>query len=475
LQELGLRAPEGFADYAARLAAGGELELPADLSASLRPYQREGIAWLLALRDSGLGGILADDMGLGKTLQTLAVLRGRCLIVVPKTVIFNWREELRKFRPGLTVGVYHGAQRELDPLANVTLTTYAIVRLDQELLEKIEWDCLVLDEAQAIKNSDSQATQSAHALRARFRLALTGTPIENRLEELWSEMQFANPGLLGNLTSFKRRFVEPVSRGDSAVADRLRNRIRPFVLRRMKTEVAKDLPPKTEDVLWVELEQPERTIYDAILGDSRRQLLSSEGQPKSVIEALEVLLRLRQVCCHSGLLPGRVETSSSKIDRLFESLDEVIAEGQKAIIFSQWTGLLDRVEPALHERGVTFVRLDGSTRDRESVVRRFQEESDCPLLLASLKAGGTGLNLTAADHVYLLDPWWNPAAEAQAADRAHRIGRDRPVFIHRLIARDTVEERVMLLQERKRALGQFVDGADPSAGISQAEIEELLK
>jgi SNF2 family DNA or RNA helicase len=238
--------------------------------------------------------------------------------------------------------------------------------------------------------------------------------------------------------------------------------------------VAKDLPPKTEDVLWVELSTEERTLYDALLGESRAQLLGNPEKPKTVFQALEILLRLRQVCCHSGLLPGRSETTSAKLERLFESLDEVLEEGQKAIVFSQWTSFLDRIEPGLRERNVPFLRLDGSTRDREAIVRDFQDEAGSPVLLASLKAGGTGLNLTAADHVYLLDPWWNPATEAQAADRAHRIGRERPVFVHRLIACETVEERVLLLQEKKRALSQFVDGADPSTGITQEEIAELL-
>jgi SNF2 family DNA or RNA helicase len=243
----------------------------------------------------------------------------------------------------------------------------------------------------------------------------------------------------------------------------------------LKTEVATELPPKTEDVLWVELSDAERTVYDAMLGDSREQLRSNGESSKTVMQALEILLRLRQVCCHCGLLPGRTDARSAKLDVLFESLDEIIEEGQKAIVFSQWTGFLDLVEPGLRERNVSFLRLDGSTRDREAVVRNFQDEDGSRVLLASLKAGGTGLNLTAADHVYLLDPWWNPAAEAQAADRAHRIGRERPVFVHRLIACNTVEERVLQLQEKKRALGQFVDGADPSSGITREELEELLQ
>jgi SNF2 family DNA or RNA helicase len=239
--------------------------------------------------------------------------------------------------------------------------------------------------------------------------------------------------------------------------------------------VAPDLPPRTEDVLWVELESNEREVYDAILSDSRRTVLPGLAGSTGVFQALEALLRLRQSACHLGLLPGRNDSSSSKVCRLFESLDEVLAEGQKAIVFSQWTSLLDKVEPDLLARGSRWVRLDGSTVDRAGVVKSFQDPAGPPVLLASLKAGGTGLNLTAADHVYLLDPWWNPAAEAQAADRAHRIGRERPVFIHRLIARETVEERVLVLQEKKRALGGFVDGADPTSAISRAEIAELLE
>jgi superfamily II DNA or RNA helicase len=470
-----LQRPEGFENYRERLAAVGMPELPGDLTATLRPYQLQGVRWLSALRDAQIGGILADDMGLGKTLQTICVLRGRSLVVVPKSVLYNWSEELTRFRPGLRVSMYHGVGRVLDPEADVTLTSYAVMRLDQAAFAQVKWDAIVLDEAQTIKNVASQVTEAAFALPAKYRLALTGTPIENRLEELWSEMQFVNPGVLGSLSSFRQRFVEPILAGDSSSAERLRHRVRPFVLRRLKSEVAPDLPARSEDVLWVELEPHERELYEAILSDSRRTVLPGLAGSSGVFQALEVLLRLRQSACHLGLLPGRNDDNSSKIARLFESLQEVLAEGHKAIVFSQWTSLLDKVEPELAARGTTWVRLDGATVDRAGVVKQFQDPAGPPLLLASLKAGGTGLNLTAADHVYLLDPWWNPAAEAQAADRAHRIGRERPVFIHRLIARDTVEERVLQLQERKRALGGFVDGADPTAAISREEIAELLR
>jgi SNF2 family DNA or RNA helicase len=470
-----LKRPDGFENYLESLLARAAPELPADLTATLRPYQLQGVRWLSALRDAQIGGILADDMGLGKTLQTICVLRGRSLVVVPKSVLYNWREELARFRPGLRVCTYHGQNRQLEPEADVTLTSYSVMRLDQESLGRVKWDAIVLDEAQTIKNVASQVTEAAFALHADYRLALTGTPIENRLEELWSEMQFVNPGVLGSLSSFRRRFVEPIMAGETSIAERLRRRVRPFVLRRLKSEVAPELPPRTEDVLWVELAAYERELYDAILSDSRRTVLPGLLGSSGVFEVLEALLRLRQSACHLGLLPGRSDAGSSKLDRLFESLEEVLEEGQKAILFSQWTSFLDRVEPELVARGVPWVRLDGSTVDRSSVVKQFQDPSGPPLLLASLKAGGMGLNLTAADHVYLLDPWWNPAAEAQAADRAHRIGRERPVFIHRLIARNTVEERVLMLQEKKRALGGFVDGADPTAALSRDELAELLQ
>ncbi|HMA93451.1 MAG TPA: DEAD/DEAH box helicase, partial [Polyangiaceae bacterium] len=470
-----LKRPEGFEDYVERMREQSMPELPGDLAQKLRPYQSEGVRWLAALSAAGIGGILADDMGLGKTLQTLAALTGKSLIVVPKSVLHNWRDEIGRFRPDLRVSMYHGPNRSLDRAADVTLTSYAVMRLDQELLAHVEWDWVVLDEAQTIKNAGSQVTEAAFALRGRMRLALTGTPIENRLEELWSEMQFVNPGVLGSLASFRRRFVEPIQAGDVSVSERLRRRVRPFVLRRLKADVAPDLPARTEDVLWVELDENERRIYDAILSESRQSILPGLGSNGGVFEALEALLRLRQAACHPGLLPGRTDTTSSKLDVLLESLDEITSEGQKAIVFSQWTSMLDKVEPELKSRGHQWVRLDGSTTDRAGVVRQFQEAAGPPLLLASLKAGGTGLNLTAADHVYLLDPWWNPAAEAQAADRAHRIGRERPVFIHRLITRETVEQRVLDLQERKRALGSFVDGADPASGLAREEIAELLQ
>jgi superfamily II DNA or RNA helicase len=452
--------------------------LPSDLRATLRDYQKRGVDWLAFLRSTGLGGVLADDMGLGKTLQTICSLSAspaRTLVVCPKSVVYNWQEEIARFRPGVAVAVYHGPKRALDRSAAVTLTTYAVLRLDAEKLAAEAWDTVVLDEAQAIKNESSQTARAAFELRAPFRLALSGTPVENRLEELWSVMHFANPGLLGGRTSFQDRYASPIAGGDGAAAERLRAKIRPVVLRRMKRDVLPELPPRTDAVLHVELEDEERVVYDTVRAAARKELASKLAEGAGVLAALEALLRLRQAACHPALVPGQRAETSSKIDRLLAALEEAAADGHKALVFSQWTSLLDLVEPHLEQAGVRFTRLDGSTKDRGAVVSTFQDPSGPPVLLASLKAGGTGLNLTAADHVFLLDPWWNPAAEDQAADRAHRIGQDRPVIVYRVVARDTVEERILALQEKKRALADVALGdASGAAAITREELLALL-
>ena len=472
-EALELPTPPAFAELRSLLSRTptADSPLPADLAADLRPYQREGVAWLTLLSEAALGGILADDMGLGKTVQTLAALRGRALVVCPTSLLFNWAREIERFRPSLRVSRYHGAGRKLDATADVTLTSYGTLRVDVEMLARETWDAVVLDEAQAIKNPDSQAARAAYQLRARLKLALSGTPVENRLEELFSLMHFANPGLLGARSDFRARFDEPIAAGDASATARLREIVRPFVLRRVKRDVAPELPPRTEDVMWVELSEDERAAYDTVRAATQKELVEAVDGGRGVLAALEALLRLRQAACHSGLLPGREASTSSKVERLAAELVAASESGHKALVFSQWTGLLDRVEPALAAAGLAFTRLDGSTRDREAVVERFQSDGGPPVLLLSLKAGGTGLNLTAADHVFLLDPWWNPAAEDQAADRAHRIGQDKPVFVHRLVARDTVEERVLALQDRKRAL---VDAALGDGAIGTAVTREEM-
>jgi superfamily II DNA or RNA helicase len=449
--------------------------LPDGLTATLRAYQRQGVDWLSFLREAELGAVLADDMGLGKTLQTLCVLRGRTLVVCPKSVVYNWADEIGRFRPGLRAAIYHGPKRELDPDAEVTLTTYALLRLDAARLAQEEWDVVVLDEAQAIKNLGSQTARAAFELRGKFRIALSGTPVENRLDELWSAMHFANPGLLGGASDFQERYSGPIEAGNREAAARLRAKIRPFVLRRTKTEVLPELPSRTDMVLHVELDEVERNVYDAVRVATKQAVADRLAHGGGVLAALEALLRLRQAACHPALVPGQQASSSSKVERLLEALEESVAEGHKALVFSQWTSLLDLVEPALQQAAIPFTRLDGSTADRGSVVNEFQDVAGPPVMLVSLKAGGTGLNLTAADHVFLLDPWWNPAVEDQAASRAHRIGQDRAVMVHRMVAKDTVEERILALQERKRRIADVALGdADQARGITREELLALL-
>ena len=451
-----------------------DASLPDDLPATLRSYQRSGINWLVFIREAGLGGMLADDMGLGKTLQALCATRGRTLVVAPTSVMSHWADEIRRFRPALRQALYHGPQRRLDAEADITLTTYAILRLDSEHLAQQEWDTVVLDEAQNIKNPDSQVAQAAFGLRAGFRLTLSGTPIENRLDELWSQFHFLNSGLLSGRQDFQNRYAQPISAGQSEAAERLRERIRPFILRRSKGEVAPELPPRTERVLHCVLSDSERVVYDTVRAATLSDVVARLEAGGNVMAAFEALLRLRQASCHSGLVPGQVANTSAKVDLLLEVLAEIVADDHKALVFSQWTALLDRVEPHLRTAGIDFTRLDGQTRRREEVVRHFQGDDGPPVMLISLRAGGTGLNLTAADHIFLLDPWWNPAVEDQAADRAHRIGQTRPVLVHRLVARDTVEERILALQQRKRALADVALANATDAAITRDDLLALL-
>jgi superfamily II DNA or RNA helicase len=476
---LGAPAPPGLAALRPLLAGFEgipEAPLPEDLRASLRDYQRRGVSWLRFLGDAGLGALLADDMGLGKTLQALCAVRGRTLVVAPTSVLFGWAEEAARFRPALRRCVFHGAGRSLDPDADVTFTSYALLRLERERLAAVAWDCVILDEAQSIKNPDSQAAQAARALPARVRLALSGTPVENRLEELWSLFAFLNPGLLGARRDFETRVARPVAAGDAEAVERLRRRIRPFVLRRRKSEVARELPPKQEVLVRVDLGEEERALYDAIRAATLPEVVARLREGGSILAALEALLRLRQACCHPGLLPGRRAESSAKLEALLERLDTAVADGHKALVFSQWTSLLDLVEPALAAAGIDFARLDGSTRDRPAVIARFSAPEGPPVLLVSLRAGGTGLNLTQADHVFLLDPWWNPAVEDQAADRAHRIGQTRPVLVHRLLARSTVEEGMLALQARKRALADAaLDEGSLAAALTREDLLGVLE
>lgn len=451
-----------------------EVPAPDDFTGELRPYQQVGLNWLNFIADAQMGGVLADDMGLGKTIQALCVVRGRTLVVAPRSVLRNWENEAHRFRPGLRVSIYHGPDRKLDEEANLVITTYALLRGDQEKLCGKKWDIVILDEAQAIKNPQSQVAQAAFKVDADFRLTLTGTPVENRLDELWSQLHFVNPGLLSGRKDFDERYAQPISRGDSGTAAHLRDRIRPFILRRLKSEVAPELPPRTEQVLRCQLSPSERNVYNTVRAATQAKMVEHMGKG-SVMAALEALLRLRQASCHSALVPGQEAAISSKVELLIDTLTSIIAEGHKSLVFSQWTGLLNLIEPHLNENGIDFVRLDGQTRDRQAVVDTFQGDDGPPVMLISLKAGGTGLNLTAADHVFLMDPWWNPAVEDQAADRTHRIGQDKPVLVYRVVAEDTVEERILTLQARKRALAQAALGAaDQAASITRADLLALL-
>jgi hypothetical protein len=427
----------------------------------LRPYQLEGHNWLHFLRDFGLGGCLADDMGLGKTVQVLAMLdtwrqdRKRkkkqpehrpSLLVVPKSLIFNWQAEAAKFAPRLRVLDFSGIGREAlrDQIAesDVVLTTYGTLRRDIAWLNEIEFDYAILDEAQAIKNSDSQTAKATRLIRAEHRLALSGTPVENRLSDLWSIFEFLNPGMLGS----SQAFAELGNEGEKESLERLSKALRPLLLRRTKQQVLKDLPEKTEQTLFCEMEGRQREIYDEVADFYRQSLLKKvkkEGIKKSKIHVLEALLRLRQIACHPALVnlditAKKARAKSAKFEVLLEQLESVISEGHKALVFSQFTSLLALLKPELEKRKIKFEYLDGGTRDRKACVERFNKSDNIPLFLLSLKAGGHGLNLTSADYVFILDPWWNPAVEAQAIDRAHRIGQQRHVFGYRLIAMDTI-------------------------------------
>lgn len=474
---LGVECPDYFSRLRKALAdveSIPDAPLPSDLTASLRSYQRAGVNWLSFLREHQLGALLADDMGLGKTLQTLCVIGAGTLIVCPTSVLYSWREQISRFRPALRVSTYHGPKRKLEADSDVVLTSYSILRLDRELLCGVSWRSVVLDEAQTIRNPMSQVAQAAFQLRASHTISLTGTPIENSLDDLWSQFHFLNRGLLGSYEEFQRTLGSGARAGDVECARTLHARVAPFILRRLKRDVAKELPPKTEVVLECELSDSERVSYEAILGAARSDVMRLLDQGEGIFSILEALLRLRQACCHQGLLPGHSAESSTKVDLLIESLRQSTGAGHRALVFSQWTSMLDRIEPHLHEEGISFCRIDGSTEGRGDIVELFQNPDGPSVMLLSLKAGGLGLTLTSADHVYIVDPWWNPAVEDQAADRAYRIGQQNPVIVHRLVAKDTIEERILELQERKRALLSAAVGAGTGATLSRTEILELL-
>ncbi|MGI4859179.1 MAG: DEAD/DEAH box helicase [Janthinobacterium lividum] len=468
---------------------------PCGLDATLRGYQREGLAWLQCLRRHGLNGVLADDMGLGKTVQTLAHLltekaAGRLdrpvLLVVPTTLVRNWRDEARRFAPGLSVLDLHGPLRRqrfaLIGAHDLIITTYALLWRDHAALSRHEYHFLILDEAQYIKNVTSKAAGAIRALRARHRLCLTGTPVENHLGELWALFDFLMPGFLGNAREFKRNWRKPIEQdGDAARRALLRCRIRPFLLRRCKDAVAPELPAKTLIVRTIALEGEQRDFYETVrvaVSARVRAALVGQGAARGHIAVLDALLKLRQVCCDprlvkfDGAAPVR---ESAKLDHLLAMLPPLVAAGHRILLFSQFAEMLALIATTLDRAGMRYVTLTGATVDRATPVEQFQR-GDVPLFLVSLKAGGVGLNLTAADTVIHYDPWWNPASEAQATDRAHRLGQRQPVFVYKLIAAGTVEEKIVALQARKAALAARLLADDDAAPalFSTAELATLF-
>jgi SNF2 family DNA or RNA helicase len=470
--------------------------VPPGFAATLRPYQQRGVDWLQFLRAAGLGGVLADDMGLGKTVQTLAHIaiekaEGRLdrpvLVVAPTSVLANWGREAERFTPNLSVLALHGPLRKglfrEIPHCDLVLTTYPLLSRDREVLEAQAWHLVVLDEAQTIKNPDAATTRFARGLDARHRLCLTGTPLENHLGELWSLFAFLAPGFLGDRAGFNRRWRTPIEKkGDAERRLALARRVRPFLLRRTKAEVAADLPPKTEIVEPIEMEAAQRDLYESIrlaMHARVREAIAAQGLARSHIVVLDALLKLRQVCCDPRLLKLRSgdarKARSAKLDRLMEMLPALIEEGRRILLFSQFTSMLALIESEAFKAAIPFVVLTGDTRDRATPIRRFQA-GEVPLFLISLKAGGVGLNLTAADTVIHYDPWWNPAVEDQATDRAHRIGQDKPVFVHKLMTLGSIEEKMEALKARKRALaaGLFDPDAGSTLDLAESDVEDLF-
>jgi superfamily II DNA or RNA helicase len=481
---------------AARLAtfeSMASVPVPEGFTAELRPYQRQGLDWLQFLREYELGGILADDMGLGKTVQTLAHIQtekrsGRldrpCLVVCPTSLIPNWKAEAARFTPELSVVSLHGTDRteRFARLGTVdlALTTYALLQRDEDALLRQEWHIVILDEAQAIKNPAAKATLTACRLTARHRLCLTGTPVQNHLGDLWSQFAFLMPGLLGDSKRFARVFRTPIERkGDTARQALLARRLKPFILRRGKSEVAAELPEKTLMTCRIELAGEQRDLYETVrlaMHEKVRAAVAERGFARSHIIILDALLKLRQVCCDPRLVKlgaARRVAVSGKLAYLKEMLPELVEEGRRILLFSQFTSMLDLIEAELDALGIPYVDLRGDTVDREAPVARFQR-GEVPVFCLSLKAGGTGLNLTAADTVIHYDPWWNPAVEAQATDRAHRIGQDKPVFVYKLIAEGTIEQRMLELQDRKAALANGLFDPDNKSGTFEAADLELL-
>ena len=495
LKELGIKLKmskkfEHFWEQISTFNIDEKISAPQTVNANLREYQERGLSWLWFLYQYGLNGILADDMGLGKTLQMLALLQKAkdeegakpSLVIAPTSVVFNWENEISKFTPNLTILNLTGADRHdyFKKIKNydIILTSYALVRRDIELYKKFEFRTIVLDESQNIKNFESITAQAVKRISADHRFAMSGTPIENSLSELWSVFDFLMPGFLYDLSEFKYRFIVPISeKGDKTVENRLKKQIYPFILRRMKRDVAKDLPEKIENIAYCTMTDEQEELYQEILDDTRETLLreiQDKGMKNSKMSIFAALLRLRQICCHPKLIKKEVE--SGKFDHLKEMLEEITGEGHRVLLFSQFVQMLDIIKDYFEKTGIKYEYLTGATKDRQERIERFNQDESIKVFLLSLKAGGTGLNLTGADYVIHYDPWWNPAVEDQATDRAYRIGQTRNVMVYRLITKNSVEEKIQKLKGKKRDLVDSVISVDReiSKTLTYEDIKDIL-
>ncbi len=474
-----------------------QITTPEGLDATLRPYQLQGISYMNFLREYGFGGILADEMGLGKTIQTLAFLQhmknndayGPNLIVVPTSVLPNWDREASKFVPNMKRLIVYGTHREnifkRIQESDIVITTYALLRRDMEELEKYEFNSIILDEAQNIKNPNTITARSVRQINAKMRLCLSGTPIENNLFELWSLFEFLMPGFLGSQHAFQRGVVKPIKEGDTETLQYLRTRVKPFILRRTKAEVVKDLPPKIENVTYCAFSDEQTELYAALARKLRDQVLADvdeKGMAKSQMSILDALLKLRQICCHPRLLKldmpdfNAASLTSGKFEAFKDMVIDIVEEGHKVLVFSQFVQMLHIIRSWLEMTDIPFCYLDGSSKDRIEQVDKFNNSPEIPIFLISLKAGGTGLNLTSADYVIHYDPWWNPAVESQATDRAHRIGQKKQVFSYKMICENSVEEKILKLQEMKKGVAEAViPGQDSWKSLTRDDLEMLFE
>lgn len=464
-----------------------KLKLP-KVNAKLRPYQEQGYKWLKYLYEKKLGGCLADDMGLGKTLQTITLLQHvyqkekiSSLIVMPKSLIFNWENELKKFAPNLTYYTFYGNNRDVAKAmeANVILTTYAMMRIGIEQLKEQEFCYVVLDESQNIKNANTQASKAVMLLQCKHRLALSGTPVENNLGELYSLFRFINPAMFGSADNFNANYLLPVQKNnDAAATNELRRKIFPFILRRLKKDVLKELPDKIEQTLYVEMSEEQTRYYEQrrkYYKDNIEQQIAIKGIQQSQFFVFQALNELRQIACiPEAVTNGKIE--GPKLELLVEQLMDAVANKHKVLVFANYLDALELIGEKLNEQQVEFVTMTGATKDRQKLVDKFQNDASCKIFLLTLKTGGTGLNLTAADMVFIFDPWWNKAAENQAIDRAHRIGQDKKVFSYKKITKGTIEEKMLQLQEQKSELFNSIISADSASlkSFSQDDVDFIL-